>query len=121
MVEAGAWNDMIITDYLDKAVAEHADRPAIIGYRVFEDDRTSLSYAELNRIVTRMAAGLAGLGVKKGESVLCQLPNWLQMTALHLACVRMGALLIPLNPMFREHELRCMLGFAGSRVIVTLY
>ncbi|WP_163649280.1 AMP-binding protein [Modicisalibacter sp. 'Wilcox'] len=118
MVEAGAWNDTIITDCLDKAVAEHADRPAIIGYRVFEDDRTLLSYAELNRIVTRMAAGLAGLGVRKGEVVSCQLPNWWQMTALHLACVRIGAVLNPLMPIFREHELAFMLDLAESNVLV---
>ena len=118
MVELGAWNDKIITDYWDEVVARHPDRPAIIGYRVAEDARTALSYRELDRIVTRMAAGLAGLDVQKGDIVSCQLPNWWQMTALHLACVRVGAVLNPLMPIFRENELRFMLGFAESRVMV---
>ncbi|PMR72060.1 AMP-binding protein [Billgrantia endophytica] len=118
MTEAGAWNDMLITDYLDEAVAEAANRPAIITYRMADGSRSALSYGELNEKVTRMAAGLAGLGVAKGDVVSCQLPNWWQMTALHLACVRIGAVLNPLMPIFREHELRFMLAQAESKVLV---
>ena len=118
MVELGAWNDMIITDYLDQAVSSSPDSAALIAYRVSEDARTTLSYRELDRIVTRMAAGLASLGVEKADVVSCQLPNWWQMTALHLACVRIGAILNPLMPIFRERELAFMLGHAQSRVLV---
>ncbi len=118
MVELGAWNDMIITDYLDKAVSSSPDSAALVAYRVSEDQRTTLSYRELDRIVTRMAAGLVSLGVEKADVVSCQLPNWWQMTALHLACVRIGAILNPLMPIFRERELAFMLGHAQSRVLV---
>ncbi|HCJ28815.1 MAG TPA: cyclohexanecarboxylate-CoA ligase [Pseudomonas sp.] len=118
MIGVGAWNDMIITDYLDQAASSVADSPAIISYRVSQNERFVLSYAELDRVVRRMAAGLASLGVTKGEVVSCQLPNWWQMTALHLACVRIGAVLNPLMPIFREHELRFMLSYAQSRVLV---
>lgn len=118
MVALGAWNDMIITDYLDQAVSSSPDSAALIAYRVSEDVRTTLSYRELDRIVTRMAAGLASLGVKKADVISCQLPNWWQMTALHLACVRIGAILNPLMPIFRERELAFMLGHAQSRVLV---
>lgn len=118
MVELGAWNDMIITDYLDKAVSSSPDSSALVAYRVSEDQRTTLSYRELDRIVTRMAAGLVSLGVEKADVVSCQLPNWWQMTALHLACVRIGAILNPLMPIFRERELAFMLGHAQSRVLV---
>lgn len=118
MIKSGAWNDMIITDYLDQAVACRGDTPAVISYRVTQNRRHAFSYNELNRMVRRMAAGLAALGVGKGEVVSCQLPNWWEMTALHLACVRIGAVLNPLMPIFREHELRFMLGFAQSRVLI---
>lgn len=118
MIESDAWNDMIITDYLDQAVSSMADSPALISYRVNQNERRSLSYLELNQVVSRMAACLASLGVNKGEVVSCQLPNWWQMTALHLACVRIGAVFNPLMPIFREHELRFMLSHAQSRVLV---
>jgi cyclohexanecarboxylate-CoA ligase len=118
MVESGAWNDQLITDYLDQAVASSPDREAIVGYQVTGDTRTALSYRELNDKVTRMAAGLAGLGIGKGDVVACQLPNWWQTTALHLACMRIGAILNPLMPIFRERELRFMLGHGEARLLV---
>ncbi|MBF7054798.1 AMP-binding protein, partial [Halomonas sp. KAO] len=109
MVEQGVWNDRVITDYLDEAVASAGDKTAIVTYRMADGSRSELSYRELNDKVTRLAAGLAGLGVEQGDVVSCQLPNWWQMTALHLACVRIGAVLNPLMPIFREHELEFML------------
>ena len=118
MIESGAWNDNIITDYLDQAVLTAPDSVAVIAYRVNEDERLAFSYRELDHLVTRMAAGLAGLGVAKSDVVSCQLPNGWQITALHLACVRIGAILNPLMPIFRERELAFMLGHAQSRVLV---
>jgi len=118
MLESGAWNDQLITDYLDQAVASSPEREAIVGYQVTGDTRTALSYRELNDKVTRMAAGLAGLGIGKGDVVACQLPNWWQTTALHLACMRIGAILNPLMPIFRERELRFMLGHGEARLLV---
>ena len=118
MLESGAWNDKLITDYLDQAVASSPEREAIVGYQVTGDTRTALSYRELNDKVTRMAAGLAGLGIGKGDVVACQLPNWWQTTALHLACMRIGAILNPLMPIFRERELRFMLGHGEARLLV---
>ncbi|OUE37037.1 cyclohexanecarboxylate-CoA ligase [Billgrantia desiderata SP1] len=118
MVELGAWNDKIIADYLDEAVTSAGEKAAIITYRMADGSRVELSYRELNEKVTRIAVGLVELGVRKGDIVSCQLPNWWQMTALHLACVRIGAVLNPLMPIFREHELEFMLGMAESKVLV---
>ncbi|MEA1080244.1 AMP-binding protein [Marinobacter qingdaonensis] len=118
MLESGAWNDRIITDYLDDAVAATPDRDAIVAYRVTDDAHTRLSYRELNQRVTRMAAGLAALGIEAGDVVACQLPNWWQTTALHLACMRIGAILNPLMPIFRERELRFMLHHNEAKLLV---
>ncbi|MBW4934999.1 AMP-binding protein [Marinobacter sp. F4206] len=118
MIQNGAWNDKLITDYLDQAVARTPDREAIVGYQVTGDTRTALTYRELDDTVTRMAAGLAGLGIGKGDVVACQLPNWWQTTALHLACMRIGAILNPLMPIFRERELRFMLKHGEARLLV---
>jgi cyclohexanecarboxylate-CoA ligase len=118
MLESGAWDDKIITDYLDEAVARAGDRNAIVGYRVTEDSRTALTYRQLNDTVTRMAAGLAAQGIQKGDLVACQLPNWWQTTALHLACMRIGATLNLLMPIFRERELRFMLNHGEAKLLV---
>jgi cyclohexanecarboxylate-CoA ligase len=50
--------------------------------------------------------------------VALQLPNWWQFNAMHLACLRIGAITNPLMPIFRERELTFMLGFAESKVVV---
>jgi cyclohexanecarboxylate-CoA ligase len=118
MVASGAWQDQTLLDYLDTTVARTPDRPAIIGYRVGDDTRTELSYRDLDQTVTRMAAGLAALGIQPGDVVACQLPNWWQTTALHLACLRIGAILNPLMPIFRERELRFMLAHGEARLLV---
>ncbi|MGQ4878102.1 AMP-binding protein [Billgrantia sp. LNSP4103-1] len=118
MVASGAWNDMLLTDYLDDALASAANRTAIVTYRLAGGTRDSLTYQELSEKVTRLAVALTGLGVAKGDVVSCQLPNWWEMTALHLACIRIGAVLNPLMPIFREHELRYMLAQAESKILV---
>ena len=118
MIQSGAWNDTLITDYLDHAVAATPDREAIVGYRVSEDTRTALTYRELNNNVTRIAAGLVGMDIKPGDVVACQLPNWWQTIALHLACMRVGAVLNPLMPIFRERELRFMLAHGEAKLLV---
>jgi len=47
-----------------------------------------------------------------------QLPNWWQFSLLYLACSRIGAVLNPLMPIFREHELSFMLRHAEAKVFV---
>lgn len=118
MQNSTAYNDMIITDYWDSQVASDPSARALVAYRAGEDGPVSFTYGELDAVVTRMAAGLAALGVEKASVVSCQLPNWWQMTALFLACGRLGAVFNPLMPIFRERELRFMLGHARSHVLI---
>ena len=62
--------------------------------------------------------GLRRLGVGRGDVVSWQLPNWWQVVALHLACVRIGAVSNIVMPVFRERELEFMLGLAESKVFI---
>ena len=118
MVTSGAWQDKTIVDYLEQAVAAAPDKAALVSYQVAADQRTELNYRVLNELTTRVAAGLVGLGVAKGDVVACQLPNWWQLTVLTLACSRIGAIINPLMPIFRERELRFMLAHADTRVFI---
>jgi len=118
MRSAGLWPNRLLTDYLDRAVAEHPDQVAITDLNSMTGGSTTLSYRQLDRLSRRIGLGLAQLGVEVGDVVACQLPNWWQFTALHLACLRIGVILNPLMPIFRERELGYMLGFAESKVLV---
>lgn len=110
--------DRLLTDYLDVAAERTPDKVAVTGRNSVTGFVTTLSYRHLRVAVDRIAAGLASLGVNRGDVVACQLPNWWQFVALHLACVRIGAVTNPLMPIFRQRELRQMLGFAGTKVLV---
>ena len=112
------WPQRMLTDYLDDAVNRHPDKAAMVGHNSMSGEDTTLSYRQLRRTVGRIAGGLAAMGVEKGTIVACQLPNWWQFVALYLACARLGAIINPLMPIFRQRELRYMLGFAEAKVLV---
>ena len=69
-------------------------------------------------LADRIAVGLARLGVGRNDVVAMQLPNWPQFPLLYLACSRIGAVLNPLMPIFREHELAFMLRHGEAKVFV---
>jgi cyclohexanecarboxylate-CoA ligase len=118
MREQGLWPERLLTDYLDDAARERPEQVAVTDFNSMTGRFTTLSYRQLQRLSTRMALGLAELGVGPGDVVSIQLPNWWQFPALYLACIRLGAALNPLMPIFRQRELRYMLGFAQSKVLV---
>jgi cyclohexanecarboxylate-CoA ligase len=114
----GFWPNRVITDYLDDAVRDAPDRIAIADVNSMTGAETVLTVSELRRRADRIALGLAALGVERGDVVSFQLPNWWEFQALVLAVIRIGAITNPLMPIFRDHELKFMLGLAGSKVLV---
>jgi cyclohexanecarboxylate-CoA ligase len=113
-----SWPGRTLLDDLDDAVASAPDVLALVGYTHADDGRRSLTYGELAEQVDRVAAGLLDLGVRAGQVVSMQLPNWWQMPVLSLACLRVGAVTNALMPIFRSRELEFMLGLAESAVLV---
>lgn len=69
-------------------------------------------------MTNKIALGLKQLGVAKNDVVSCQLPNWWEFTLLYLACSRIGAVLNPLMPIFRERELEFMLKHGEAKVFI---
>ena len=108
----GFWGNRTITDYLDEAAAATPDKVA------FVDPRRQITYAELRREVDRCALGLLELGVRPGDVVSFQLPNWIESVVLHYGATRIGAISNPLIPIYREREVGFMVGLARSKVIV---
>ena len=112
------WRDRLVADYLDDAVAAKPDATAIVDLNTMTGNRTRLTYRELDRYSKRIACGLAALGVQRGDVVAVQLPNWWHYAAIYTACVRIGAVVNPLMPIFRARELEFMLGLAETRVLI---
>ncbi|MBI5911861.1 MAG: AMP-binding protein [Betaproteobacteria bacterium] len=118
MARSGHWHDRTVIDYLDAAAAELPDKVALTDWNSVSARAATFSYRQIKRLSERLGAGLAALGVGKGDVVSFQLPNWWQFVALHFASVRIGAITNPLMPIFRERELVHMLGLAEAKVLV---
>ncbi len=118
MRDAGWWPDRLITEYVDAAAEACPDQVAVTDTNSMTGRVTTLSYRQLRRIADRMALGMVSLGVEPGDVVSFQLPNWWQVSALYLACTRIGAAINPLMPIFRHREMEFMLGFGETKLLL---
>jgi len=76
---------------------------------LLSDDRgRTLTAAGLRDAAERVAAGLAGLGVRAGSRVMWQLPTTLECVVLSVALARLGAVQNPVITVLREAELRAL-------------
>lgn len=114
----GIWPDRVITDDLDRWVRERPNDLAVISFRDEGATTTRLTWRELAARVAAIARALSARGVGKGDVVSFQLPNWWEFVAVHLACVRIGAISNSLMPIFRQHEMSFMVKHAESKVLI---
>ncbi len=117
-IARGWWQDRTINDALDACVAACPDRIALSALRVEDGSMTRFTYREMAAMADRIAVGLVRLGVGRNDVVSAQLPNWWEFTLTYLACSRIGAVMNPLMPIFRERELSFMLNHSRSKVAI---
>ncbi|MDO8768977.1 MAG: cyclohexanecarboxylate-CoA ligase [Burkholderiaceae bacterium] len=115
---SGLWLDKTLLDFLDEVTPSRLDKVALTDSNSETGQAAKLTYGQLLNLSKRIGLGLAALGVERGDVVSFQLPNWWQFVALHLACLRIGAVTNPLMPIFRHRELSFMLGLAESKVMI---
>jgi long-chain acyl-CoA synthetase len=102
-----------------RQVAE--DSPERIAVSYYGRD---ISFGELNELIDRCAQTLIRFGLTKGDRVALFLQNCPQFIIAYFGTLRAGGVVVPLNPMFKQAELRQELQDAGCRVLVasdTLY
>jgi fatty-acyl-CoA synthase len=76
-----------------------------------------LTFAELNAEVERTARGLVGLGLGAEDRVGVWSTNCIEWILLHLACTRIGAVLVNVNPAYRAFELAFVLRKSGMKAL----
>ncbi|MBQ0799952.1 MAG: AMP-binding protein [Porticoccaceae bacterium] len=118
MQREGWWKDENLLDYFDAALTECPDDLAIVEYRMDSGEKSQMTYRQLAEKAERIAVALAHYGIEKQDVVSFQLPNWWEFVAIHLACLRIGAVSNPLMPIFRERELSYMVDFAESKILI---
>ncbi|SMD22483.1 type I polyketide synthase [Kibdelosporangium aridum] len=85
----------------------------------FQDDRRSVSFAELELRTRRLAGHLADLRAYPGDRVAMLLGNRVEMVESYYAVARSGAIGVPLNPRSSDAELAYLLDDSGASVIIT--
>ena len=76
------------------------------------------SYTEFRRDVRRLATGLLRAGIEVGERVGIWAPNRWEWTLTQYATAEIGAILVNINPAYRQHELNYVLEQAGITVVI---
>ncbi|GJN77009.1 hypothetical protein PLIIFM63780_000497 [Purpureocillium lilacinum] len=117
-----------IPEHFAATVAQHADRPAVIARAPVSSaqqqqqdpdvEETVLTYRGLDLLSNRLAASLAGLGVRKGDRVAVSLGNGAEFAALTYAAFKLGAVLVPLNPSFNAGQVCAALAHLQAEVLV---
>jgi cyclohexanecarboxylate-CoA ligase len=118
MRAGGYWLDKTFDEFLARAIAATPDKPAIVADRADRGQPRRFTYRELGDLIARAAAALRKMGVAHGDIVAVQLPNWWEFVVTVFACNRIGAVVNPLMPIFRERELSYMLDFAEAKVFI---
>jgi long-chain acyl-CoA synthetase len=101
-----------LASLLETAAGRHAERPFLVV------EGTSVSYAAAGDAATRAAAALRARGVGPGDRVAVLLPNTLSFVAAYFGALRLGAIVVPLNPLLRDPEIDWRLEHSGARVLV---
>lgn len=107
----GLWPAETIADRAAALALARPDDPCLI------DEAGAVSFAALWADAQALAASLRARGLLPGEVVAFQLPNWREAAVLNLACALAGLVVNPIVPIYRDAELRVMLGDCGARAL----
>jgi long-chain acyl-CoA synthetase len=101
----------LLTDLLDHAVATWPERIAVdfLG--------RTWTYKAIGKLVDHAARGLQDRGLKPGDRFGLCLPNCPYYVVLYFAALRIGAIVVPFNPLYTEPELDHQIRDSGTRMI----
>ena len=114
LVASGVWENR--TTWQEAVLKEEADPD---GVAIWFDDGTELRYREGVEEARRLAVSLSELGLRQGDVVSANLPNWREMAIINLACCALGLVINPIIPIYRDREVGFILKDARSRVLFT--
>nr|AHI15918.1 4-coumarate:CoA ligase 2 [Dryopteris fragrans] len=106
---------LTLHDYIFQQASLYPDKPCIIEHSTGKE----YSYAEVESISRRIAAGLAHLGIKQGDVVMLLLPNCFEFVVLFFGISMRGAVATTANPLYKPAEIHRQVQTANVRLIVT--
>ena len=117
--------------FYEKGVPHHIDYPRIPLSQVLDDtvrefpeldavvfQGTRIKYRELAEWTRNLASGLQQMGIQKGQRVAIMLANCPQYIVAYYAILKLGGVVVNVNPMYVERELEFQLCDAGAQTII---
>jgi len=98
----------------EKMSEKYPDRAAII----FLGEK--FTYARLRNLIDRFATGLNRLGVRKGDKVLLYISNSAQWVIAFFGIQKIGAVVVPVAPIYTSFEIEYMINDSGAETIICL-
>jgi malonyl-CoA/methylmalonyl-CoA synthetase len=109
---------MSLTDLFDRSLVGRGDAPALESDRV-GSARTALTFGELEARSNQLAHALASRGLGRGDRLAFFLANRVEIVDLWLACVKLGVIVVPINVLYRNHEIGHIVRDAEPSAVVT--
>ena len=107
-------------DTLGELLARHLDASPSITFRVHSTVRPwAGTFRDVEVVARRLAAGLRARGVRPGDVVAFQLPNWMEAAATFWAAAFLGAVVVPIVHFYGRKEVGHILGDSRPRVFIT--
>ena len=100
---------------LERMAARFPENDALVEYATGK----RWTYAEFDAEVNRIARGLLGSGIGKGDRLGIWAPNRSEWTLVQYATAKIGVILVNINPSYRSHELAYALNHSGCSVVIS--
>jgi long-chain acyl-CoA synthetase len=78
------------------------------------------TYKKLRELSERFAGGLQQIGVKKADKVLLYIPNCIQWVIAYLGIQKVGAVIVPVSPIYTSHEIAYMINNSQAETIICM-
>ncbi|MFH1953798.1 MAG: long-chain fatty acid--CoA ligase [Pseudomonadota bacterium] len=104
--------DTALSDFV-RSVTRKPEAPA-----VFYFDHV-LSYGQIDRYSNSVSAAFRDLGIARGDRIILMLQNVPHFLIATYAAWKLGAIVVPLNPMYKEKELTYFCQDSGAKIFVT--
>ena len=98
--QQGLWGDASLADYWQQTACAMPDKIAVV-----DNHGASYTYSALDHAASCLANWMLAKGIESGDRIAFQLPGWCEFTVIYLACLKIGAVSVPLLPSWREAEL----------------
>ena len=120
-------------DSYDNAVPHSVDYPEVPLYNFLENSAqkypnqpctifkgAKITYREMSELTDRLAAGLANLGIKKGDRVGLFIPNTPQFVIAYYAVLKIGGVVVATNPLYSAKEIEHQANDSGMEVMIVM-